>query len=80
MEDGVVFPSQALHGPSTTGQMQEATEKSGENESDTDSLDFLEENGSVVSGVEEPPLPKAVLEMDELQGTPAVQRSIAGDR
>ena len=27
----------------------------GENESDTDSLDFSEENGSVVSGVEEPP-------------------------
>ena len=43
----------------------------GVNESDTDSLDFAEENGSVVSGVEEPPLTEDVLEMDELQGTSA---------
>ena len=43
----------------------------GNDGSDTDSLDLLEENGSVVSGVEEPPLIKDVIEMDELQGTPA---------
>ena len=41
------------------------------NGSDTDSLDVLEENGSVVSGVEEPPPIEDVIEMDELQGTPA---------
>ena len=40
----------------------------GSNESDTDSLD-LEENGSVVSGVEEPPPIEDVIEMDEVQGT-----------
>ena len=32
---------------------------------------FSEENGSVVSGVEEPPPIEDVIEMDELQGTPA---------
>ena len=41
------------------------------NGSDADSLDVLEENGSVVSGVEEPPPIEDVIEMDELQGTPA---------
>ena len=35
---------------------------------DTDSMDVLEENGSVVSGVKEPPPIEDVIEMDELQG------------
>ena len=43
----------------------------GSDGSDTDSLDLLEENGSVVSRVEEPPPLEDVIEMDELQGTPA---------
>ena len=77
-EDRVVQPVDVPRGRRVVLVPQSGTPRSahnmsdeGNDGSDTYSLDLLEENGSVVSGVEEPPLIEDVIEMDDLQGTPA---------
>ena len=74
-EDRVVQPVDVPRGRRVVLIPQSGTKQSvhnmsdeGNDGSDTDSLDLL---GSAVSGVEEPPPIEDVIEMDELQGTPA---------